>query len=217
MLRSQTAVSAAPAGPHSRDDSVEFAGDARTRKRGVYHQCNALAVEAVYPRQVADAPAANRRGTDEVETPPLVGTLRQRDECPRFHGSPPAAPAPHSQVLLTVQSQRHSKIHDDASYPSEHDPQPPVADATTLGRDLPQTRPQVAINRAPMRVAHRSSIHAEDGTAGRSPMRNICMLDSPSLTLSLTKFAAASSSRALSTIPSASNRFSRTRRPTPSA
>ena len=90
----------------------------------------------------------------------------------------------------------------------QHDPKPPVAEATTFGRDLAKPRPQVAIITTPMRIAHRRPIHREDGAgptltdAEQLPS----MLDSLPLSGGLHQFFAATSfSTALSSMASANS------------
>ena len=102
-------------------------------------------------------------------------------------------------------------VHHDA-FTRQHDPEPPIAEPASFQRKLAKPRPQVAIIRSPMRVAHRRPIHGQDSTrprlADRKELPN--MFDCLALSGRLHQFfEVISFSTALSSIAPASNRFSR--------
>src|SRR3979490_1748240 len=106
--------------PSPANDVIEFSRNAPAGARGVGDQCQAFSGAVVDHRQDAEAPAVGQLVRDKVQAPALVRCLRgyHRSPCPQ---RPLASAAPtHRQPLLAVESLHPLLVDSMAFTPQQH-------------------------------------------------------------------------------------------------
>jgi Integrase core domain len=94
----------------------------------------------------AQAPGRTESIRHEVQAPALGRLVRHRHRIARPGGSLTSKAALHRQAFFLLEPPQLLVVHGDA-FTFEHQPDPPIAEAPTLGRDLTHASPELRIVR----------------------------------------------------------------------
>src|SRR5262245_4414225 len=193
------------------DEQIQFTGNTHARERRINHQRQALPRAVIDDGEDAEAPSVGELVRYEVERPALVGTQRHQHRRPGPDRSLAPATTANGELLLPIEPEQLLVVHDETFAPQHHE-KTPVTEPAALLRNRLHPLSNLAIVGTAGFVANCHAATADGFTRPPFTHPEGILQASDSFPLGRGRhhfFPTRSFSAALSSMASASSRFSR--------